>query len=416
MAGEMEFTDVCIIGAGPAGAAASLVLSQHHIPHTLVDSATFPRHKPCGDIITSGVLRVLNDLDVHILQTLKEKNYLNPVWHTLTYPPNGKPIAIDFLPFDRRPGEPSCYSVSRLHLDSVLLSKVEETRYADVRQNCRIVHVENGSDGIKLGTESGNFILAKLVIVATGSNNNILKHFGLSVPKKDCAIGIRAHYEGLDFKPDETGLFLDSNLMPGGLYVTPLPNNQFNVNLVVSLDKVAKENLNLREKFDAVIEANPILKAKFSKARRLGGFEGSMLFLGLRKRIISGDRFLVVGDSAGLIEFFSGNGIPQALISGKIAALQAIKALQNQDFSKESLGSFDEALYKKINQSLTTSRVMYPILHSRFLSNVMLRFLNYLSGRPKTNALLRDLLYQKDPGKTLRNPRFYYDLLLKKQD
>ncbi|HEY1202482.1 MAG TPA: FAD-dependent monooxygenase, partial [Niastella sp.] len=45
----MIATDVCIIGAGPAGAAAALQLQQLNIPCVVVDKAVFPRDKICGD-------------------------------------------------------------------------------------------------------------------------------------------------------------------------------------------------------------------------------------------------------------------------------------------------------------------------------------------------------------------------------
>ena len=42
-------TDVCIVGSGPAGASTSLMLSKLKIKHYIVDKATFPRDKTCGD-------------------------------------------------------------------------------------------------------------------------------------------------------------------------------------------------------------------------------------------------------------------------------------------------------------------------------------------------------------------------------
>lgn len=406
-------TDVCIIGAGPAGAAASLTLSQNRIRHILVDSAKFPRHKPCGDIITSGVLRAMDSLDPEILLALKSKKVVNPVWTTHIYPPNGLPITIDFLPFDQKEGEPSCYSISRYDMDQVILERVRKSEYATVKEGCRISQVETRSDHVILISDQGYQIWAKLVIVATGSSNNILKQFGLTVPKKDCAIGIRAHFENIDFEKSETSLFLDSSLMPGGLYITPLTRNSYNVNLVVSLEKVSIENLNLREVFDRVISANPILKQRFEMGVRTGNFEGSMLFLGVRKRAIAGNRFLVVGDSAGLIEFFSGNGIPQALLSGRMAAQRAVLAIEKSDFSRQFLRKFDGELYRKIRQNYAIGRVIYSLLHTRFFSKWVLCFLNYLSRRPQTNDLVRDLLYQKDPVKLALSPRFIHSLLFK---
>jgi len=405
--------DVCIIGAGPAGVSASITLSKNKIKHLIVDSAVFPRNKPCGDIMPTGVIRELNDLDPDIMTSLYEKGLVNPIWHTITYPPNGNPINIDYLPFNNQAGVPGCFSVSRYEFDEVLIQKIQQSEFATLRQGCRITAIENKTEGVLLQAEDGTQIFAKMILVATGSNNSVLKILGLEQAKSDCAIGIRAHYEGIDVESHKTELFLQKDLMPGGFYITPLPNKKFNVNLVVSLEKVKTENLNLREIFDSFIESNKVLKQKFSNATRIGNYEGSMLFLGIHKKVIAGDRFMIIGDSAGLIEIMSGNGIPQAFMSGKYAARKAIEALAKNDFSKAELQDYEESLFKRIGKSYSAGSFFYPALHKKWFSGSILNFLNYLSKRPQTNDLLRDLLYQKNPLKLLLNPGFFYKLFIK---
>lgn len=408
-------TEVCIVGAGPAGSAASLTLSKKGIPHLVVDAEVFPRNKPCGDILTTGVLRALNQIDPEILTEMKLKGLLNPIWHTLTYPPNGKPISIDFLPFDGKKGEPGCFSVSRREMDMLLVNKLLASGFADFRQGFRVTSLKKTNPGFELCSDSGEIIRTKLLIIATGSGNSLLKQLGLEIPKSESAIGIRGHFEGLDWNLQETGLFLHPDIMPGGLYVTPLPDGTCNVNLVMSLNKVSDAGISLRERFDSVVKSIDVLNRKFSNAKRIGNFEGSMLFLGTRRRIVAGDSYMVAGDSAGLIEFFSGNGIPQAISSGRIAGETAISAIENQNFSAGFLSDYEDKLYQKIKLNYAGGRVVLPLLHKPFYSKQVLKFLNFLSSRPQTNAMLRDLLYEKNPGKILRKPGFYYKLLFKRE-
>jgi len=54
--------DVAIIGAGPAGCAAAITLARRGLDVTMYDKATFPRDKFCGDGLTVGALRLLEDL------------------------------------------------------------------------------------------------------------------------------------------------------------------------------------------------------------------------------------------------------------------------------------------------------------------------------------------------------------------
>lgn len=405
-------TKVCIIGAGPAGISASIALSGLATDHLIVDASTFPRHKPCGDIMPSQVIRELNALDPEIFARLNRENRINPIWHTLTYPPNGKPIHIDYLPFNGQEGVAGCFSVSRHEFDQILIERMLESPHVRFEQGCRITGIEQKPEAILLKTEDHKVISAEVLIVATGSNNSVLKFLGIGQPKTDCAIGIRGHFRGLGVKPSVTELFLDSELMPGGFYITPLPGGLYNVNLVLSLEKVKKENLNLREVFEDFVQKHPILKTRFEKAERIGNFEGSMLFLGIHKKPISGHRYMVAGDSAGLIEIMSGNGIPQAILSGQMAARQAAEALSTGNFSFSQFALYEEGLFSRIGKNYTAGRFFYPALHKKWISRSILGFLNYLARRPKTNDLLRDLLYEKQPGKLLRKPSFYYKLLL----
>ena len=55
--------DVAIVGAGPAGIAAALTLRKSGYDVVVVDKATFPRDKCCGDGLTTGALRILEELE-----------------------------------------------------------------------------------------------------------------------------------------------------------------------------------------------------------------------------------------------------------------------------------------------------------------------------------------------------------------
>ena len=414
MAGEIIRTGICIVGAGPAGAAASLELSKSCIPHLLVDASVFPRHKACGDILTSGAIRALNRLHPGILGTLKDRNQLRPVWKTLVFPPNNEPISLDFLPLDGRDGEPGCLAVSRYDLDLALIEKVKESSFADFREGFRIKSAENTGTGMRLETEDGRVVEAELVIFASGSGGSLLTSLGHPLPSEETALGIRAHYEGVQWNPEETALFLQADSMPGGLYLTPLPDGSCNVNLVLSARKLKKDKVVLRDQMEELLGSNLRLKQAFSHARRKGNPEGSVLSLGLRKRKISGNRYLLAGDAAGLTEFFSGNGIPQAFASGQLAAQYAGRALSAKDFSADVFKAYDREIFRKISPQNTGARLAFPLLHQAFFSRLMLRFLNHLSSRPQTSPMLRSLLYAKRPWHILRNPFFFYRLLWQK--
>ena len=70
-------TNICIIGAGPAGSTASIMLCKMGIPHMIVDASSFPRDKICGDGLDLKVVRVLNNIDPAIVKNdPRRKEYL----------------------------------------------------------------------------------------------------------------------------------------------------------------------------------------------------------------------------------------------------------------------------------------------------------------------------------------------------
>src|SRR6476659_9765628 len=58
----MLVADVAVVGGGPAGAAAAITLARAGRDVVVVDRATFPRDKCCGDGLTAGALRMLESL------------------------------------------------------------------------------------------------------------------------------------------------------------------------------------------------------------------------------------------------------------------------------------------------------------------------------------------------------------------
>src|SRR5687768_16122369 len=56
--------DVLIVGGGPAGSIAALVLARAGVHVRVLERATFPRDKLCGDTLNPGALALLDSLGV----------------------------------------------------------------------------------------------------------------------------------------------------------------------------------------------------------------------------------------------------------------------------------------------------------------------------------------------------------------
>src|SRR5947208_741284 len=86
---------IVIVGAGPAGAAASLFLSEEKIPHLLIDKEKFPRDKICGDAISGKALEIIAKLKPEAIRQFAEKEDKSLEAFGIRFvAPNGNPVDV----------------------------------------------------------------------------------------------------------------------------------------------------------------------------------------------------------------------------------------------------------------------------------------------------------------------------------
>jgi flavin-dependent dehydrogenase len=125
---------------------------------------------------------------------------------------------------------------------------------------------------------------------------------------------------------------------------------------------------------------------------------------------MSGDRFLLLGDAASLIDPFSGEGIGNGIRSGRLAAEVVKEALISDNFSAKFLKKYDrmvkdkmglEFLRSKQLQTISTYTRLFDFIAKRFQSSLYLQ------------KFLEDLLANVHQRKFIIHPTFLYHLFLK---
>ena len=363
---------VTIIGAGPAGQMAALFLAKSGIASLLIDKSEHPRSKPCADVVTGQAIRILHELDADLPL---DKNFTDkylPINGTLLHTPNGGKLDIAFLPLNKLEHLPTCIAMPRADFDNWLHKKIVASPLVQILENTAITgwekEVKTG-EWTLFNSKKEAIVHTKLVIVATGSSASLPFTVGnLTKQNKHFAIGVRGYFKNvgnIDF-PNHAELFLHRKMMPGGFYIAPFNSDIANVNLVMRSDVAKQNNINLNTLFWEAIQLHPTLKERFKNAEQVGKLEGGALHLGTKKRAISGDGYMLAGDAGGLIDLMSGNGIPQAMISGKFAAQQAAKAIAANNFSAAALKEYDVNVFNKINKDLKLGKLLSPFIASHF--------------------------------------------------
>lgn len=408
MTGDIR-TDVLIVGAGPGGCSASIVLSRHGVDHVLVDRATFPRDKICGDALSGKVVRALERLDPLLVRRLRDDPRQKPSWGVIFTAPGGRSLRVPFTSTVGLGDAPGAI-MPRMHFDALLLDAARE-RGARILQGVQAEGFERSNDGWSVTMRTGTRIRARTIIAADGANSRFARHVaGVPMePRHHCA-GVRAYFSGVDGL-DADGfieLIFLRELLPGYLWIFPLPNGRANVGLGLRSDLVRERRVDLKALLIDLIHQHPFLRGRMGAAHMEGPVQGLGLPLGSRRPPISGDGYLLVGDAAHLIDPFTGEGISHAMISGMHAADVVADAIRRGSTNAATLREYDARVWKRLGKELSISARLQRLAAHPWLFN---RVVNKAVTNPALVATISSMFNDLDLRARLRDPRFHLSLL-----
>jgi len=409
-------TDICIIGAGPGGVATALKLSYLGIPCILVDKATFPRDKICGDAISGKVTTLLNRLDPAIMQRFHAQPIQTDVWGVRFVAPNQKKLDIPFKAgYVRNEKMAPGYVSKRMDFDNFLIEEVRRRDNIQLLLETPIDQYERSAEGFTLFSSSKNLSIdCTLLIDASGAHSQFSRHHaGLEKDLKHHAAAVRAYYRNVsDIPPDNfIELHFIKSVTPGYFWIFALPNGQANVGIGMRSDIVKRRGVNLREELNRIIAEDPNISPRFKNAELIGKFEGYGLPLGSKTRHISGDHYMLVGDAGHLIDPLTGEGIGNAFYSGIIAAEQAAVCLQEKNFSEKFLSAYDVRIQRVLGSEMKLSYKMQQMCSNPLLLNFVS---NIIDGNRKLLEYFSAMYTDFDLREKLVKPWFWIKMWLKK--
>lgn len=333
-------------------------------------------------------------------------------WGVTFVAPNGKALRVPFKKDIDMAGQAPGYIAKRIHFDELLYQ--EALRYPEIQ-----VLTENELkqfdrlDGTwSLTTSSGTELEAELVVAADGAQSRFARAVGgiNKEPQHYCA-GLRAYFKGVKGLDDQNFIELHfiKDLLPGYFWIFPLPNGDANVGLGVRSDVISKRKLDLKALLQNIVNEDPRIKGRFTNAELDGPVLGFGLPLGSKKRSISGDGYLLVGDAASLIDPFTGEGIGNAMISGQKAAEVIVEALKQNNVGASFLKRYDKAVYDRMWNELALSHKLQQLVNYPWLFNLVVNKAHKSATLQDTISCMFEDLEMRD---RLKQPGFYLNLLL----
>jgi menaquinone-9 beta-reductase len=305
-------TDVLIIGAGPAGTAAAITLADAGVSVMLVDKATFPRDKCCGDGLTTGALRILERLGF-TPDMVPSWQKLDEAW---VRSPSGREVS---LPFPEGRGVYGAV-VPRRELDAALVD-LAATRGADIRQGHALTSIRTTGQAVEAEVDGIGTVTARYVIAADGMWSPTRKLLGLA---GDPYLGewhaFRQYAENVEGTAAERlWVWFEPDLLPGYMWSFPLPGNRANVGFGILRDGVRKVQY-MKDLWPQLLARPHIAAALGPNVTWPERHTAWPIPARIDKAVYGHDRVLFVGDAVAATDALTGEGIGQALLTGTLAA------------------------------------------------------------------------------------------------
>ena len=358
------YFDVIIIGAGPAGCTAALGLKDAGLRVLLVDKSDFPRDKVCGDAIGSRAIRVLKSIDRNLAGAFEQfpHKVLSSGWKLVA--PNGRRVKLSFVNHG--------YVSTRLKFDAFLFDCVKQYSNTEIRTGEKVSAIEKMEQGWRMSLESGESYSGAVILGCDGAQGVTRKLTNQRIDPQNYSGAVRAYFENIaGLEEGIIEIYLDKNFLPGYFWIFPLGNNLSNVGFGMLSSEISKQKVDLKKALNNIISSNPELKKRFQNALQTGDTKGFGLPLGGKRVTTSGERFLLCGDSAALIDPLNGEGIGNAMLSGKLAADVLIEAFKKSDFSQTFFQTYDSKLEEKLRPELRSKLRMQKAFNRTWLINFM---------------------------------------------
>jgi flavin-dependent dehydrogenase len=334
----IEHVEVAVVGGGPAGAsiASRLAASGHEV--VLLERDPRWRWRAGGVFASPAAVTALRRLG---LAPGAIEAATRPIPAMRVETPGG----VDFrLTYGLEPA----VGFDRSRLDPALLDHARDAG-ADVRVGQTVETADLDARRLRIRGAGGTYELqARVVVGADGPRSIVAKAAGVArAARLPARLGLTYH------AADERSATVDARMRlirDGYIGIAPVPGGRVNVGIVLGPSwraaLVAHGAPAVAARIVAAIPTTADDPGAWQHGDPLDHVAGAWP-LGHRVTRRAGPRWLLVGDAAGFLDPFTGEGLHRALVSAELASAAILARLRRPDSSPDAFGAFDRAMQRR---------------------------------------------------------------------
>jgi len=372
--------EVIIIGGGPAGSSAAIYLARFGFDVCLIEKKIFPRETLCGEFLSGEVIKHLQNMGIDSQFLALSPNLIKSF---KVFFENGKSFSGNF--------NFNAYAIKRSVFDQFMLQNAK-LKGVEIFQPAEVKEIIKNNEifTIKIKDQNSREIVlnSKILIAAYGKQNSLDSKLNRAFNRSKTGFnGIKFHIKKScfnSFNKEEIHLYTGKDLYCG---INSVDNNTMTLCFLQNRKNPISYKQHLLELFNSNPAFNRILKKNFFNSFSDHKVYGTgNIYFGRRNKVESG--IIMIGDAAGMISPFSGDGIGMAFDSAKLASECLAYQRKTNRLIENAFSMYEKSWSKLFSKRIFISKFLQGFLLKSSLRKIASGNVHLLEFFPSLNSLL----------------------------
>lgn len=375
--------DVLIAGGGPAGSGLAYHLAKQGCRVMVAEAETFPRDKVCGDGVSPVALAELHAMGITQTEKFAATNEIKQVGLFI----KKDQVIIDLSKPEHLPFH--AHIIPRVELDHWIYKAASDAG-ASYMENTRITGFTVNPGSVLVQGKQGRkqlSIRSKMIIGADGSRSAIARQLNGRQPDSEFQlVGLRSYYENVNGPADRVDIYFTEESFPGIFWMFPKGPAGANIGMAMVSQTLPAKASDVKQLLINHVAQNKDIRERIGDGKMTGKIQGWPITFYNSKTQITGDRQLLIGDAAGLINPLSGDGIQYALLSARWASETIMQCLSANDFSAKALHGYRRRVDAELGYDFALSNLLVQFPRNKSFSKLWMKILEVMIARAKDDA------------------------------